>query len=479
MLTENGLSKIFICLTMIGFVSGCQNSYSNFNESTREFLKSVSNSYKSINGSEAREVILTDKKDNSYHLKNVVPEFARFEENNALRNVRLAITVDPYVNAAISAIEVAEQDYEATKSLGGFQSSATISAGIVSENQATDAAAGLVLSGNKMIYDFGGLEFTANSALQNVEIAKLQALIKAEESALNGFDVWINLMKTKKILDVYQSGLQLAKPLLGQIKNISTSGISDKAALLAAQQKYAALEVGVAQAKTFVKISETQFINQFKGADLSDIDEVGAMDFPKSSVVVLDELKDSNVIAYQLRSRKALEEQISALKSDSKPKVLFASRLNAPFEDTMDEGDLNLGLQVNYKFTDGGKNQANIRKYEAQIKSIDDGIVAIYEDAENQYLILEQQYKAILKKKNSMKELQDLAHEVRDTAKAQLVSGRSNIKDVMNAEVALAEAKIELISSNSELASLSYRATALLGNLLEYVGWTLPDDSKS
>ena len=479
MFIRKGLSKIFICLMTIGLVSGCQNSYSDFTEYSRDFLNKVGNNDKSINDSEAREAPVTDKEDNSRRVKTVFPEFASFEKDNAIKNVRLAITGDAYVNAAISAIEVAEHDYEATKSLGRFQSSATVSGGVISENRTTDAAAGIVLSGNKLIYDFGGLEFTVNSALQSVEIAKLQALIKAEESALSGFGVWINLIKTRKILDVYQSGLLLAEPLLGQIKNISASGVSDKAALLSAKQKYAALEVGVAQAKTFVKISETEFVNHFKGADLSNIDEIGAMNFPKSSVVVSDELKETNVIAYQLRSRKALEEQISALKSDSKPKVSFATRLNAPFKDTMDEGDLNVGLQVNYKFTDGGKNQASIKRYEAQIKSIDSGISAIYEDAESQYLIVEQQYQAILKKNDSMKELQDLAHEVRDTAKAQLVSGRSNIKDVMNAEVALAEAKIELISSNAELASLSYRANALLGNLLEYVGWTLPDDSKS
>ena len=64
-----------------------------------------------------------------------------------------------------------------------------------------------------------------------------------------------------------------------------------------------------------------------------------------------------------------------------------------------------------------------------------------------------------------------MSEEVRDTSKDQLVSGRSKIQEVLNAEVTLAENKIQLVNAEAELKLASYRIRALTHGLTKEIGW--------
>ena len=165
---------------------------------------------------------------------------------------------------------------------------------------------------------------------------------------------------------------------------------------------------------------------------------------------------------------------MKSLEGKDKPLVSFSSQVTAPAKDTLDEGTLNAGLLINYVFNDGGRNDAEIKKVEAEIVSFNNQSTSVYFDLKKQFSLLQEEYKSNLKKKALMVELHDLAKEVRDTAKAQLISGRSSIKDVMNAEVSLAESQVELIIAEADLIVGSYRANAVIGDLLPYLGWNIP-----
>ena len=68
-------------------------------------------------------------------------------------------------------------------------------------------------------------------------------------------------------------------------------------------------------------------------------------------------------------------------------------------------------------------------------------------------------------------DLVNLSTDVRDTSKDQLVSGRSKIQDVLNAEVTLAENIIQQINAEAELKISSYRIRALTHGLTNEIGW--------
>ena len=84
---------------------------------------------------------------------------------------------------------------------------------------------------------------------------------------------------------------------------------------------------------------------------------------------------------------------------------------------------------------------------------------------------MEQQYDLAIKRINSSEELLKLAAEVRETVKAQLVSGRSSIQDVMDAEVTFSETEIELINAKADAALASYEIFALTDSLSQHIEW--------
>ena len=64
-----------------------------------------------------------------------------------------------------------------------------------------------------------------------------------------------------------------------------------------------------------------------------------------------------------------------------------------------------------------------------------------------------------------------LAKDIRDTAKGQLITGRSSISDVMNAEVSLAEAEISLINAEADARLASFGIIGLVDGILNYINW--------
>ena len=76
-------------------------------------------------------------------------------------------------------------------------------------------------------------------------------------------------------------------------------------------------------------------------------------------------------------------------------------------------------------------------------------------------IILEQ-----LKVKKELTEIVNILKDTRDTSKAQLVTGRAKIQDVLNNELDLAKKEIELISVDSQLISATYTIRSITSGLI-------------
>jgi outer membrane protein TolC len=449
---------------VISVLTGCQDSSSKFKSMASTVFNSTSEMEEKNSASSDPQTVIYKKKELAYK---------SFKKESVNTNIRTALSNNFKVLSKLASVDAAQEDIEISQSFEKLQSSATVTAGMVSENRDTEAAAAVVLSTNKILFDFGVTSAQINIAEASFELAKLDALMKAEEVALNGFEVWVSFAKAKQINDVYQVGLELANPLLGQIKNISVSGVADKTQLLAAKEKYTKLQTGADEAKSMLKVARTNFLNYFKVSEIIELEQLDGITFPSNSAI-----QRNKMIQYQLLSKKVLDEKIKALQGKEKPSISLSSRVTAPVKDTLDEGNANAGLLITYIFNDGGRNDSEIKKVEAEIAALDNEGESFYFELEKQFSVLEEQYKLNQSKKDSMVELRELAEDVSATAKAQLVSGRSSITDVMNAEVSLADSKIQLIITKADLAIASYRAYGILGDLLPHIGWEITQIKK-
>jgi outer membrane protein TolC len=398
-------------------------------------------------------------------------KFKPFVSDNLKHNVTEAIIIHPLYIAERNKFEASKAYIKAAQSTKNMQASATLLGGLKAEDRKTDPSASLSVSLSKLIYDYGASDATILSVTEKSAMAEIMTLGEAEKIASRALGVWVELVKTIRVKKVYSDGLALAQPLLGQIKNISSAGVADKSELLEAQKKYVSLELGVEEVTAALIAAETKFLDIFPDADLLSVRQ---LDFPKVTLYENNEtrlIENSIIIAGQELLIKSYEAELKASKLGAKPTVAVASSVNAPAKDIKQDGLATLGLSINYVFNDGGRRDADNDAIKANIANVEN-------TKRNQILVdkmnlavLIQQHKTSLKRVDTAREILLLAQEIADTAKGQLVTGRSRISDVMNARVATADAQISLINAETDLVLASYGIIGLLDGILNYLNW--------
>ena len=459
--------NFLLCLSVLMVMSSCQSTKVNFGGMVEKIRTNL------VSGRVSSGQILLDEVKTG---KLVTPEasksFKPFTVKNANENIVTAVLNYPSYISSKKNIVAARAFVDGTSSVKGLQASVSILGGVKSENRSTDPAATLSLSMNKLVYDYGAADFAILSAEERYEITKIESLIMAETLTLSAFEAWVALVRNKKIHEVYLRGMNLAEPLLGKIKNISSSGIADKSDLLDAQKRYSSLEVALSEVKSLLISSEVTFSEIFPGSDLNSVALLDLPELPLIDGTVLTLINNSNKIKTQRLLVKSYLSEIRALELRAKPNVSLSSTINAPAKDTLEDGVATIGVSVNYNFSDGGKRAAEIDGLKARIESLENEIQRQILDSKTKLSIAEQQLKTSLKKITSSKQIISLTKDIRDTAKGQLISGRSSISDVMNAEVSLADAEISLINAEADARLASYAIIRMVEGILSYINWS-------
>jgi outer membrane protein TolC len=171
-------------------------------------------------------------------------------------------------------------------------------------------------------------------------------------------------------------------------------------------------------------------------------------------------IKVQNLIIESARSA------LRASQNQKNPNVSLRAGINTPAEDILDNTSANIGFVVNYIYDDGGRLDSQIEGINSQIKSTikrrDDLIKGLNKQLDLSY----ETYLNATEAKIELEKLIKLLKETLDTSKAQLVTGRAKIQDVLKNELDLAKKKIDLISVNSSLVSASYNIKYLTSGII-------------
>jgi adhesin transport system outer membrane protein len=464
MIYNKKCSKAVVTFMTLLMLSACNTSDFSFKHAVEKSVKNIGTSFKAVS-SPGEQISLDDG------LSTAPPEFLLFSTKNAAENVRRAVMAHPSVLKALSKSNAATSSVGIAKSLEKTQSTVSLSGGFVRDNGTTDPGALAQLSLSRLIYDFGATESTIKSAELQSEAAHAELQLAAEEIAIKAYSAWTILGSTREILNVYQKGLNLAEPLLGQIKNISTSGLSDKAMALAAQQKYASLELGFDEVRSNLLRAEIEFMELFPGVD---IQSVGTLAYSNQKTVDPDileaqMLEQSNFLKALYHMAEAKEFEIKSAHSELKPTISVSGSATLPGEALTEDSVANLGLLVNYSLNDGGRRLARLEALKQDLAGLNSDINQTKILGKKQLKLLLQKKSANEKRETSLQLMLDLAKEVQDTSKRQLVSGRSKIEDVMSAEVVLAQTQIDLITTQTDLQMGAIQLDGLVNGLLDVV----------
>ena len=410
-------------------------------------------------------------KDEEIKVSRSNPTFKAFNQSNIFYNIKTAIQNHPSVQGANFNVKSAKQNIKTVESGKNTQVNFQALSGVSRENQKNTFGALGSMNISRLLFDYGALDNTVVSQEKRYQLSKVQAEIAAETVALRGYEVWLNLHRQKKVMDVYSDGLALAEPILGQIKNISLSGLADKAMILKAQQDFSKLELANSRSSAELAAAEALFDDIFPKGNIKTLEGLNVRRIMQGAAAKKAMFKQAAVLRAQDLLVSAFEAEFKTLKAQKKANVSMSAGLTAPAENTIKDGSANVGILVNYVFNDGGRLDSQILGLKEKIKELKFQRQNIEKELESQLKVAIETYIGTQKTFNTALELVNLSKEVRDTSKDQLVSGRSKVQEVLNAEVTLAENKIQLVNAEVELKLASYRIRALTHGLTKETGW--------
>ena len=399
------------------------------------------------------------------------PKFKKFLKKNSNFNLRAAVNYHPSVRSALSNVKASKLAINTVESGKKTQISFQALGGITRDNSSNTAGAVGSINLSKLLYDYGALDNSILSQKKRYQVSKVQAKIAAETVAIRSYEVWVNLSRQKEVVAIYKKGLEQAEPFLGQIENISVSGLGDTSMFIKAQQDYAKLKIANSRSQTDYHSAVALFNEMFPGGDVLSIDSLQARTIIGKASAKSKMLKESPLIKAQDFLIHGLEAEYKALKAQQKPNVAMNAGLTAPARDTAEDSTANIGILVNYVFNDGGRLENQIATLKEQIKeakrqrqSIEKQLISQLDVALESYYGSEKSYKVIF-------DMVELSQKNKEELSAQLQSGRSKIQDVLNAEVTLAENRILLVNALAEFTLASYRVRALTHGLTKEIGW--------
>ena len=402
-----------------------------------------------------------------------IEEYNTFNQINTSENIRKAINNSDKVRAAIENLESLKADVGAAQASQAFSSDIRAVGGLLSENRDTDLGASVRLSGNKTIYDGDSTDYRIKAGESQLEAGKKAVLIAANQAALAAFEAWIDVVRFKKINQFYLEGLAKGETILKQIESVSMSGLSDKKGLLSSTRDMLELKNNYIATQALEQTALATFLNAFSAPDALNIVESPIIDFETSKLGEANVVLGGLALEQNNLLQQSLESQKKALEGGKKPAVAFQTSINAPAKDTLDDGTAQAGFIVNYVFNDGGMVDYQIQRVSAQLSILKFQTNELRKSLSFQYQTAKIYYNSSKAKVVATKGLLEISQEIYLTAKQQVVSGRSTIAEILDAEMRVAKLEIELINAEADKEKALVQMKALTGGLHDVVDWSL------
>jgi len=400
------------------------------------------------------------------------PKFKEFNSENAVTNLKLSIDSNPRVAATIGKLKAYDAEIDAMRAVKSLTSNIQAVGGLEAENRATKSAAGVTLSTQKLLYDASSADLRIESKAYQRKSGEISVLVAADLVALDGLKAWIDLVRFKRVDKLFSDGFERTQPLLDQIKSVSTSGLTDKKSLLASQRQIMELQDRFLAAQSMRKVSEEIFLDSFPGANLSTVVGTPSIEIDANDVFGSYDLENIPSIQEKLLLINALKLNIAGLEASNSPQVAFRASVNAPAENTLDDGVANAGFRLTYDFNDGGSRAAQVAQVKAELDILKNEIGALKNGLKVEFSKQAISYQTSRARIDALSNLVKISQEIKETARQQLLSGRSTIKDVLDAEVSLSALKIDQVNLEADILITLLSAKAYKDGLTQTIGWS-------
>ncbi len=388
-------------------------------------------------------------------------------------SVREAVVADDSYLEAVSLERAAKNQVDVARSSGRLQFRGNTNIGVIKEvddpiaDSTTSGVSG-GLSISKLLYDGGRTASEINKSSALAISAQANREVKGNEIALSAAQSWIDLWQYGERLRLIRERTSVMGTLVDQIGRMATSGMLDRASVDAARRQIVDVKLEEMKLVTEQSKARLRFKSFFhkvspvltRPAELIDADRARRMlaNLPESPTLVF---AAANVLA----ERAALE----SARSEFRPQAFLRAGLQSPWEEN-ESTDVTSGVSIEYTFNDGGRRQNALAAATERLEASE----ARFRDIKNNLKTeLNSQLQRLTSIEDSIPLLQEklrLSQSEAQASRSQLLTGQSNLRFLVEAEIEIYRAQDQEIKMQAERQVVLLTIVAGTGDLAEIIG---------
>jgi outer membrane protein TolC len=330
----------------------------------------------------------------------------------------------------------------------------------------TGMAGGVNLS--QLVYDGGASASAINRTTALALSAQAGRVAQGNDIALSAARAWIDLWQYSERLRLMQARTSEMDTLVAQIERMASNGMLDKASLENAQGQI--VDIKLEESRLIAGQAEAQVLFQrFFNAKPASVPRPPELVSAAQARSLAQDWQTAPGLQRQAAELLAAQAAVGEAQSAFKPSARLQAGARSPLE-RGESTDLTLGLSLEYSFSDGGRRKKQLEAAEARVAATD----AQLSDAQRG---LEAELQAGLTRLASIERAMPLlADKLRlsrseaETSRSQMLTGQSNLRQLVEAEIEIYRAQDQQIAMQAERQTLLLTIASRTGALSRLVG---------
>lgn len=446
--------RIIVALIVVLFSAACSESPAKTEALDEEIVKTLSASKVSFDQTSAD----ADPVDIKAGFAAAVLE--ALERNDGYR---AALKFEAETAAAIGvALSGRRPQITANTTLGAIYEGDPIS------DQTAGIAGGITLS--QLIYDGGATDGSIDRATAQAVASRSERLERENAIALEAARAWVDLWQYQNRIAWLDNKTNEMDAVVLQIQRMATNGMIDRAALDSAKRQI--VDVALERATLVAQLDDAKSrFRRYFGASPASVSKPKPIMTGKTARLRAADWKTAPRLrrsSAELIAAKAAEAEAEA---EFKPKVSLQTGFMSPMNSD-DATDVTAGFRVEHTFGDGGRRQSLLNAAKARVDALDAKLADEQQDTSAQMRAAIDRLKSIERSMPLLKDKIRLSASEAKTARSQIATGQSNLRQLVEAEIENYRSRDSEIQMEAELRLLLLEIAARAGTLTQLIGAT-------
>lgn len=387
------------------------------------------------------------------------PAVARAVETNA--GYRAALAQEREAASRVGVAESARRpQLNADANLGGvreFDSDGETILGLT---------AGISLS--QLVFDGGESVATINRSTAEVLGARAERKARANDLALDIARSWIDVWQFAERLRLLRTRTEEMDTLVSQIERMATTGMLDRAALDSARRQIVDIQLEETRLQSDLADAQVRFRRHFRQAP-GRLSRPADMLTPAAARTQARAWQNAPSLEARAASVIAARHAVEEAEAAFSPRIRLQTGLRTPM-DRADPASGNLGLGFDYSVLDGGRRvnqlQASIARRAAEEEQLREAQTTLEAELEAAVARLS----GLARSMPLVAEQIALSESEAETARSQIATGQSTLRQLVEAEIQNYRARDRQIAMQAERQILLLTIAAQTGALAEIIG---------